>query len=296
MRVFISWSGRRSHAIAEQLHAWMPRVIQRLDPYISSRDIEKGARWAQNLAGELNRANFGVVCLTPDNLLAPWIQFESGALSKSLEHGKVVPVLFGVDETELAESPLLQFQYTKFDRDDMLKLVRTMNDQLAEGRLKPDVLDTAFDKNWSDLLRATEEQAGNGKLEETRSNKRDIALDEITALAREQLRRITNLEDRLGIIVPSNLTSVAHIEALKLVDHMSDFCDALRDEVGRIEDQSLGESPQKQEEHKELKRLLGSISLALRDVSQKGGSTEVVSKAVLQFRRAIGLIGSLRFK
>lgn len=43
MKVFISWSGETSKKVALALKAWLPNVIQALDPWMSDKDIEKGA-------------------------------------------------------------------------------------------------------------------------------------------------------------------------------------------------------------------------------------------------------------
>jgi TIR domain len=71
MKVFISWSGPQSQHIARALRAWLPRVIQHLDPWMSELDIGAGQRWERELWKELQDSHFGMVCLTPENLQAP---------------------------------------------------------------------------------------------------------------------------------------------------------------------------------------------------------------------------------
>ena len=88
MEIFISWSGPRSKAIAKALNDWMPKVIQGVKPWMSP-DIPSGARWQAEIADRLDKNMVGVVCLTPENLNAPWLLFEAGALSKHVSDSRV---------------------------------------------------------------------------------------------------------------------------------------------------------------------------------------------------------------
>jgi hypothetical protein len=91
MKVFISWSGERSRAVAEALWEWLPNVIQTVNPWVSLADIEKGARWSTEIASQLETCCVGLICLTPENLSAPWLLFEAGAISKTLDKAFVCP-------------------------------------------------------------------------------------------------------------------------------------------------------------------------------------------------------------
>ena len=73
LKVFLSWSGELSQRSAQILREWIPSVIQAVDPYLSSEDIDKGARWSTDIAKELEASGFGILCITEDNLAAPWI-------------------------------------------------------------------------------------------------------------------------------------------------------------------------------------------------------------------------------
>jgi hypothetical protein len=85
MKIFISWSGPRSEALATALREWFPLVLHYVDPWLSKADIQVGERWGVEVAKELESCNFGVICVTKDNVNAPWILFEAGALAKSMQ-------------------------------------------------------------------------------------------------------------------------------------------------------------------------------------------------------------------
>ncbi len=156
MKVFISWSGERSKKVAEALREWLPNVIQSLDPWMSSEDIEKGARWYVDIVSELESSYYGIICLTSDNIESPWIHFEAGALSKSMEKSRVCPYLFHIDPS-IIKGPLVLFQAAKSTKDDTKKLLHSINQALAENALSTEKLDKTFERWWPDL---------NAKLEE----------------------------------------------------------------------------------------------------------------------------------
>jgi hypothetical protein len=130
MKVFLSWSGNRSHRVAIVFRDWLPSVIQSLVPYVSSEDIDKGARWSTDIAKELEDSTFGILCVTKDNVNAPWLTFEAGALSKTMDKAFVCPFLFDIKRSEV-DGPILQFQSTILEKDDIQKLVRTLNKACA---------------------------------------------------------------------------------------------------------------------------------------------------------------------
>jgi hypothetical protein len=91
MRVFISWSGDRSKRVGDLLRKWIPGVLQAVKPYFSPDDVAKGSRWSGEIAKELEASRVGLLVLTPENVEAPWLMFEAGALAKNLDRSKVCP-------------------------------------------------------------------------------------------------------------------------------------------------------------------------------------------------------------
>ena len=150
MKVFISWSGDTSKALAETLRGWLPSVLQALKPYFSPDDITKGTRWSNEIGKELEECKVGLLCLTPDNIEAPWIMFEAGALSKSLSSARVCPLLFGIEPSDI-KGPLVQFQAAPFTKEEVKKVVKMMNQELGTSALLTDVLDSVFEMWWPKL-------------------------------------------------------------------------------------------------------------------------------------------------
>jgi len=150
MKVFISWSGATSHLVAIVLRDWLPSVIQNVEPYVSSEDIDKGARWSTDIAGELHASTYGLICLTKDNIVAPWINFEAGALGKSIDKGRVSPFLFRIKRSEV-EGPILQFQSTVFEQNDVFKMVTSINEACGVEGLEPTRLEKSFTVWWPQL-------------------------------------------------------------------------------------------------------------------------------------------------
>ena len=144
MRVFISWSGNKSHKVALVFRDWLPSVIQSIEPYVSSEDIDKGARWSTDIAKELENSTFGILCVTKDNLEAPWLSFEAGALSKTMDKAFVSPFLFDIKRSEV-NGPILQFQSTIFQKEDLKKLVTTLNKACGENCIPESRLEKAFE-------------------------------------------------------------------------------------------------------------------------------------------------------
>jgi len=183
MKVFISWSGELSHKIALLLKEWLQDVIQSIEPYVSYEDIDKGARWFTDISINLEDSDFGIICLTPENLNAPWILFEAGALSKSIDRSSVCPFLIGFSPTDVV-GPLAQFQACTPKKDDMLKLLLTINHELGERALKEPKLLKAFERCWPEFEDALKKARTTITIPEKIPRPTDEMLGEVLQLCR----------------------------------------------------------------------------------------------------------------
>jgi hypothetical protein len=142
MKVFISWSGSLSRTIAETLYEWMKTLLpEELDPWMSKKNVELGSQWARVLFEELRTTDYGIICLTPDNVDSDWMLFEAGALAKTFgedDMGRVIPLLYDVERDKLP-SPYIQFQSAPLNEDAILHLFLQINaglqNPVAEERL-----------------------------------------------------------------------------------------------------------------------------------------------------------------
>jgi len=149
MKVFISWSGEESLAVAQVLRDQLPCVINALKPFVSSEDISKGTLWFQKVATELESSDFGIICITQANQKNPWVLFEAGALAGKFSRAKVAPLLVDLEPSAVG-NPLSQFQFTSLsEKKDFLKLLKSINAELKDKALAESVLERSFENWWT---------------------------------------------------------------------------------------------------------------------------------------------------
>jgi hypothetical protein len=197
MKVFISHSGLRSSKVAGVLKEWLPNVIQAIEPWISD-DIKKGKIWRQSITKELEETKIGIICLTQTNLNAPWLLFEAGALSKT-QDAIVCTYLLDNEPSDIS-GPLSDFQHTIFDKEDIRKLLATINDQLKnsnERSVDESRLNTAFETYWPEFEKKITAiktlKEGSESISRTKRKQEDI-LNEVL----ERVRRLETSGDSAG--------------------------------------------------------------------------------------------------
>ncbi|KYK32135.1 MAG: hypothetical protein AYK19_15955 [Theionarchaea archaeon DG-70-1] len=189
MKLFLGWSGNKSKETAEALSEWLPQVIQAVKPFFSP-NMEKGTRWETEIIQELEESMIGIICLTKENFNNKWVLYEAGALSK-MKDAYVCTFLLDLTPSQI-ERPLGMFQHTRFDKDDIWKLLLTINKKVKEANeISPDekVLSGIFNKFWPDL-KSRLEIIAQRQSEVTQPVRSDSEkLDEILELVRALTRR-----------------------------------------------------------------------------------------------------------
>lgn len=201
MKVFISWSGNTSLKVAQSLREWLPFIINSIEPYVSSEDIDKGARWSTDIAKELEDSTFGILCVTRDNLEAPWLSFEAGALSKTMEKSFVTPFLFDIKRSEV-KGPILQFQSTIFDKDDIRKMLKTLNKACGDAGIPEARLDKSFDVWYPTLEKSLNELKSTTVNDSENKESKDSVhssemLEEILELSRDNQKLLKSPDTKL---------------------------------------------------------------------------------------------------
>ncbi|EGQ8127596.1 toll/interleukin-1 receptor domain-containing protein [Vibrio parahaemolyticus] len=233
MNVFLSWSGDRSRAVAELLDTWLQCVIQAVDPWMSSKDIDRGSLWFSEINDQLQSTTIGIICLTQENKTKPWILFEAGALAKGLSNSRVCTFLIDLEPTDVG-TPLSQFNHTFPTQEGMWELVRTLNNSLKDKALKEKTLELVFETYWpkfeSDFNQILKDTP---QAETAEKRGEDDILLEILNSTRAMDRRIRRIESERLEVNKLNFKKHRAIE--------SDKVDSARDLAIRLKRDGLPE-------------------------------------------------------
>jgi TIR domain len=155
MKVFISWSGDLSRQLAEAIREWLPNVLQFVKPYFTPSDLEKGARWDNEISKELGQSSIGIFAMTEESLTSPWIMFEAGAISTVVEKARAVR-LFSVSRRQTWWDLSQAFRQQHLTVE-VRQLLTTINNAAPEEvAVAEKTLDASFNKWWSDLEQAVQ--------------------------------------------------------------------------------------------------------------------------------------------
>lgn len=148
MKLFISVSGTLSTEIGEHLSKWIAAVLQHVEPWIAVDDLNKGAHWPTKLADSLGDTDCGLIVLCRDNLDSPWLMYEAGVIAARTKMERVAGLLIDVSPSSV-KPPLGHFQLTRFDRDDVCRLIHRLNEWTNSPRAV-ETINRAFNALWAD--------------------------------------------------------------------------------------------------------------------------------------------------
>jgi hypothetical protein len=175
----------------------LPDVIQSLKPWVS-REIPAGSRWNTEIADELSSTKFGIICVTKANQHEPWLQFEAGALAKTLdEQTHVCPYLIDMSEGELS-GPLVAFQSVKADEAGTKKLAQDINAAMAasgHANLSEAQVNKAFDRSWGELQTKLNDLTKSSGTTIAKMPSVPEMVVEILAISRDLNRQLNTVDD-----------------------------------------------------------------------------------------------------
>lgn len=198
MKVFISWSKQRSLMVATALSDWLPQVINQVEPWMSASSLESGKPTIAQISEALETTNFGIICVTPENQRETWLNFEAGALAKAVKSASAsaIPLLVGFGNFSELDAPLSNYQAHMSTKDDLKKIVHSLNDALGTAKRPTTQLDAAFEKWWPDLEENLVE-AADWEIDDTpdseKENPADKRFDQVIQAVKTLQRQVEEL-------------------------------------------------------------------------------------------------------
>jgi hypothetical protein len=223
MKIFISWSGQRSGAIAAALNEFLPVINNAFDPWFSPLSIDKGSRSTGEIGDALASAKAGIICLTPSNLTEPWILYEAGGIAKTVEKPLACTLLIDLKPTDV-ERPLGDFQHTKLDEKELLQLAQTLNKAAGTDARSEPQIEKAFKLCWPELKDRLDKAPADAPAHRAKRSELDL-LEEILNTARttsqqdaSMLRLVIERVEDLSVML-QRMDPVTNFQTLAAMQH-----------------------------------------------------------------------------
>lgn len=187
-KIFISWSGDSSQEIAIQLKKCLEEEIfsgTDLTCFVSVVGISSGANWWNKIKKELKKCKLGILCITDENIKAPWIYFEAGAMTA--RSVPTIPILFCCNLKALDGSPIKANQGIEFHKKcQFLKMINDINKDMELLSISSSQLEVISNEAYNkleEILKPTLEQLKKTK----RITERQIYPEKVKAIERNTL-------------------------------------------------------------------------------------------------------------
>lgn len=162
-KIFISWSGDSSEKIARQLKESLEAEIfsgSDLTCFVSTIGISSGTNWWNKIKKELKKCKLGILCITDENIKAPWIYFEAGAMTA--RSVPTIPILFCCNIQALDGSPIKANQGIEFQKKcQFLKMIDDINREMELLPISSSQLEVISNEAYNklkEILKPTLEQ------------------------------------------------------------------------------------------------------------------------------------------
>lgn len=151
-KIFISWSQENSKEIAKALkNALENKVFSgfKLECFVSDVDIASGEDWWIKIRKELKSCKMGILCMTKENLSAPWIYYEAGAMVA--QNVSTIPLLISCDFQALASTPLKNQATNFYDQAKFLDMLCNIKNKMGFNTLTNEQVKVLGKAAYSDL-------------------------------------------------------------------------------------------------------------------------------------------------
>lgn len=191
MKVFISWSGETSKAVALALKKELNKLV-RVQYFVSDSDIKSGQSWAKEIEKAIDTATYGIICATPESLESEWVLFEAGSLRS--KKTRVCPYLIGMKTSDLT-GPLKDLHARSASKEGTWKLAMDLaeisDEQIETGDLKEVFEDTTWPRLKESLEEAKSKALDGGDDEAIEQSSRSVE-----DMVREVLDTVRELHSR----------------------------------------------------------------------------------------------------
>jgi hypothetical protein len=134
---FLSWSGNLSHKVIEYIkNEILDNIFKnKIETFISS-EMGISSIADKTIFTKLTKSDFGIACITSENIEKPWVLFECGGLINKLENNRLYVITVDVNTEMLKRlnDPLLRIQVGQLNMDGFVNLIN----QICKEVLKID--------------------------------------------------------------------------------------------------------------------------------------------------------------
>lgn len=153
-KIFISWSGSVTNSFAMGLKRVIEETIfpnLNVECFVSNVDIASGTDWWTSISSELKSCRLGILCLSNENVHAPWIFYEAGGMAS--RDVPTTPLLVGCELDSLEKSPLGGKQCVNFESQaEFIKMIADINHYFKD-LLPPPIAKQMAEKGYDELNR-----------------------------------------------------------------------------------------------------------------------------------------------